>query len=187
MGNIPAFTSGRPLTRADLESMPDDGHRYELSDGVLIVSPSPRPIHQRAVARLLVALTIECPNELEVLPAPLDVVLAEDTVFIPDIVIGLRTAFTSRALVGAPVLAVEVHSPSTRLVDLELKRVRLQEAGCPNYWLVDTEIPQLRCLALRDGVYEEVAVSVGDQEILIEEPFKIRLSASSLVSNHPRN
>jgi hypothetical protein len=29
----------RPLTRANLESFPDDGHRYELIDGVLVVSP----------------------------------------------------------------------------------------------------------------------------------------------------
>ncbi|MFD9733378.1 Uma2 family endonuclease [Umezawaea sp. NPDC059074] len=165
--------------------MPDDGHRYELSDGVLIVSPSPRPVHQRAVARLLVALTAECPDDMEVLPAPLDVVLAEDTVFIPDIVIGYRTAFTTRALMGPPVLAVEVHSKSTRLVDLELKRARLQQAGCPNYWLVDTEEPHLRCLALRDGVYEEVALSVGDEEVFLSEPFKLRITAASLVSSHP--
>jgi Uma2 family endonuclease len=183
MGNVPAFASGRPLTWADLESMPDDGHRYELSDGVLIVSPSPRPIHQRAVARLLVALLADCPKDLEVLPAPVDVVLAQDTVFIPDIVIGLRENFTSRALMGPPVLAVEVHSPSTRLIDLELKRVRLQEAGCPHYWLVDTEIPQLRCLALRDGVYVEVAVSQGDKPVFLDQPYPIRLSAESLVSD----
>jgi hypothetical protein len=30
------------LTRADLADMPDDGHRYELVDGVLVVSPAPR-------------------------------------------------------------------------------------------------------------------------------------------------
>ncbi|MCS3880956.1 hypothetical protein M2359_004585 [Gordonia amarae] len=47
---------GRALTRADLDAMPDDGHRYELIDGILIVSPAPRRVHQRAVARLLVRL-----------------------------------------------------------------------------------------------------------------------------------
>lgn len=142
MEAIPAFSSGRPLTKADLESMPDDGHRFELVDGVLVMSPSPRPLHQRAVARLLVALTRNCPADLEVLPAPVDVVLADDTVLIPDVIVGKRENFTLRGLDGPPVLAIEVHSPSTRLVDLELKRARLELAGCPHYWLVDPDTPR---------------------------------------------
>jgi hypothetical protein len=32
---------GRPFTVADLDRMPDDGHRYELLDGALIGSPRP--------------------------------------------------------------------------------------------------------------------------------------------------
>ncbi|MEJ2856450.1 MULTISPECIES: Uma2 family endonuclease [unclassified Saccharothrix] len=184
-GVPPAFASGRPLTWVDLESMPDDGRRYELVDGVLLVSPSPRPVHQRAVARLVIALTAVCPPDWEVLPAPVDVVLAEDTVFIPDVVVGDRSAFTSRALIGPPVLAVEVHSPRTRLVDLELKRAKLEESGCPHYWLVDPDLPALRCLALRDGVYEEVAVSEGATVVELDEPFRVRLSALSLVSDTP--
>ncbi|WP_158840666.1 Uma2 family endonuclease [Saccharothrix deserti] len=181
----PAFPSGRPLTWGDLESMPDDGRRYELVDGVLLVSPSPRPTHQRVVARLVIELTKVCPPDWEVLPAPVDVVLAEDTVFIPDVVVGDRAAFTKRALIGPPVLAIEVHSPRTRLVDLELKRTRLQQAGCPHYWLVDPDAPSLRCLALRDGEYEEVAVSEGSTVITVTEPFEVRLSAYGLVSDHP--
>jgi Uma2 family endonuclease len=42
----------RPLTVDDLELMPDDGHRYELIDGTLIVSPSPSLRHQRVHSRL---------------------------------------------------------------------------------------------------------------------------------------
>ncbi|XVV05138.1 Uma2 family endonuclease [Actinosynnema sp. CA-248983] len=184
-GVPPAFASGRPLTWVDLESMPDDGRRYELVDGVLLVSPSPRPVHQRAVARLVIALTAVCPPDWEVLPAPVDVVLAEDTVFIPDVVVGDRSAFTTRALIGPPVLAVEVHSPRTRLVDLQLKRAKLEEAGCPHYWLVDPDLPALRCLALRDGGYEEVAVSEGAAVVELDEPFRVRLSALSLVGDTP--
>jgi hypothetical protein len=33
--------AGRPFTVAELDRMPDDGRRYELLDGVLIVSPRP--------------------------------------------------------------------------------------------------------------------------------------------------
>lgn len=54
-----------PLTRDDLETMPDDGRRYELIDGVLIVSPVPVRLHQRAVGRLYSLLDRACATELE--------------------------------------------------------------------------------------------------------------------------
>jgi hypothetical protein len=41
----------RPLTVADLDLTPDDGCRYELDDGVLVVSPAPVTIHQRVLHR----------------------------------------------------------------------------------------------------------------------------------------
>ncbi|QUQ72190.1 Uma2 family endonuclease [Kutzneria sp. CA-103260] len=186
MGSVPAFPHGRPLTRADLEAMPDDGHRYELVDGTLVMSPSPRPLHQRIVARLLIALTMNCPEHLEVLPAPVDVVLSDNTVFIPDVVVGRREDFTPTHLAGVPELVVEVLSPSTRLVDLKLKRAKYQEAGCPNYWLVDPGLPELRCLALRDGVYVQVLSAVGDEIVEVHEPFATLLSPGQLVAPYGR-
>lgn len=83
--------SGRGLTCADLDSVPDDGWRYELIDGVLIVSPAPRLVHQRVVAGMYRALHAACPPGLEVLFAPLDVVLAEDTKLQPDILVAPPT------------------------------------------------------------------------------------------------
>ena len=90
MERVRSFSQGRPLTWADLESFDDDGYRYEIVDGTLLMSPSPRPLHQRVVARLLTVLGEHCPRDLEVLPAPVDVVLADDTVLIPDVVVGRR-------------------------------------------------------------------------------------------------
>ena len=49
---------GEPFTVEDLDRMPDDGRRYELIDGMLIVSPGPRHasdlVSRGAYARSLV-------------------------------------------------------------------------------------------------------------------------------------
>ncbi len=39
-------------TLQDLDSFPDDGSRYELLDGLLLVTPAPAPGHQAVVSRL---------------------------------------------------------------------------------------------------------------------------------------
>jgi len=171
----------RPLNRADLEDLPDDGHRYELIDGTLIVSPGPELPHQDMVGNLHVLLRAACPPHLKVVLAPFDVVLADDTVLQPDLLVALREQFTRRELPGAPLLAVEVLSPSTRRVDLLLKRDRLQEAGAPSYWLVDPDAPSVTVLELREGRYEQVAYGVGDEVVEVLQPFPVTLVASALL------
>ncbi|MDP9183421.1 MAG: Uma2 family endonuclease [Actinomycetota bacterium] len=170
----------RPLTRADLEEMPDDGHRYELIDGVLIVSPGPRLGHQRVVGNLHLSLRAGCPAELQVILAPFAVALADDTEVQPDLIVAPRSQFTEKELPGAPLLAVEVLSPSTRRVDLLLKRDRLQAAGVPSYWLVDPDEPSVTVLELRDGTYVEVARAVGEQECRVEHPYPLTIVPAQL-------
>ncbi|MSR01550.1 MAG: hypothetical protein EXR94_02235 [Gemmatimonadetes bacterium] len=43
-------------TREQVLALPDDGNRYELVDGELLVSPAPRWVHQTGVKRLLFLL-----------------------------------------------------------------------------------------------------------------------------------
>lgn len=180
MATVPTLPRSRPLTRADLELMPDDGHRYELVDGVLLVSPAPRWQHQRVVGELHVLLHQACPPDLEVLLAPFDVVLADDTVLQPDLLVAPRSQFTERGLPGAPLLAVEVLSPSTRRFDLLLKRDRLEVAGVPSYWLVDPDEPSLTALELVDGAYREAAAVRGDASWTAVVPFPVTVSPGAL-------
>ena len=79
MTSMTALPFGRPLTRADLEGLPDDGHRYELIDGSLIVSPSPRHGHQTVVGNLHLLLHAACPAHLQVILAPFAVALAQNS------------------------------------------------------------------------------------------------------------
>jgi putative restriction endonuclease len=66
----PGIDPGRPFTVDDLEAMPDDGRRYELIDGMLIVSPAPVLRHQKIVTKLAALLDARCPANLHTLAAP---------------------------------------------------------------------------------------------------------------------
>jgi Uma2 family endonuclease len=81
MSAVTTLPWGRPLTRDDLEALPDDGHRYELLDGALLVTPAPGFRHQRTVVRLSAALMAVVPAGLEVLSPStrrIDLVLKHD-------------------------------------------------------------------------------------------------------------
>lgn len=173
---------GRPLTHADLDRMPDDGHRYELVDGVLLVTPAPSVRHQRVVGSLYLLLRAACPGHLEVFFAPLDVVLAADTVMQPDILVARRADLSARDLPIAPVLAVEVLSPSTARVDRTLKKARLEAAGCGSYWVVDPAEPSLTAWDLVDGEYEQRASVTGEQTYTATRPFGVTVTPASLVN-----
>ena len=185
MEAVTQLPRGREFTRSDLERMPDDGHRYELIDGSLVVTPAPKPLHQRAAFRLARLLDDACPSELEVLMAPLDVVLGANTVLQPDVLVARRDDFTERDLPTAPLLAVEVISPSTRLVDRNLKRARYEAAGCPSYWVVDPDVPSLTAWDLVEGAYVEVAAVVGVETFESRLPFPVSVTPSDLVEQEP--
>lgn len=173
---------GRPEYRQeDLRVAPDDGHRYELIDGLLIVTPAVPLRHERMLPRLFRVLDDARPASLLVLFAPCDVVLADDTVIQPDLLVAPRDAFTETDLPTAPLLAVEVLSPSTRGVDLLLKKDRLQRAGCPHYWVVDPDEPSIIAWTLADGVYREVARAVGAEQFEIASPFPVTCTPAALV------
>jgi Uma2 family endonuclease len=182
MATMTTLPFGRPLTRADLEDLPeDDGHRYELIDGVLIVSPAPRLSHQVMVGNLHVLLRQACPPELQVILAPFAVALSDDTEVQPDLLVAPRSQFSAKDLPGAPLLAIEVLSPSTRRIDLLLKRDRLQTAGVPSYWLVDPEGPSITVLELQDGAYVQTVHVVGEQAAQVSQPYLVRLVPADLL------
>ena len=173
---------GEPLTWRDLEDRPDDGRRYELNDGVLIVTPAPAWFHQRAVAGLYRTLYAACPAHLEVLFAPLDVRLAEDTVLQPDLLVVRIAEMTQRGLIGhEPVLAVEVLSPGTRSIDLHHKLERFERAGCPSYWVVDPDAPSLTVWQLREGRYVEAANVTDEARFDTAMPYDLRVVPAQLV------
>jgi Uma2 family endonuclease len=155
------------LTIDDLAVMPDDGHRFELIDGALIVTPSPATNHQVCSMRLGYLLHGRLPPELTVLAAPYDYVISESTVLEPDLLVTRTEDLTSLNLQVTPLLVVEILSPSTRRLDLGTKRTVYADAGVPGYWIIDVagRLPSLTVLTLGSGGgYDETAVVTGDEE-----------------------
>ena len=172
---------GGVFTEADLDAMPDAGNRYELVDGLIVVTPSPSLAHQRVSAELCFKLRLSCARNLRVLSAPLDVTLADHTVIQPDLLVAVPTTFAELGLLGAPRLAVEILSPSTRLYDLNTKNSALERAGCPAYWVVDPSVPSITAWELRDGTYIETQHATGDQTFTVDTPFQVSFRPADLL------
>ena len=126
-----------PFTVADLEGMPDDGRRYELIDGELLVSPAPGWAHQEAAYTLYTLLRSHCPPDLRVIGAPFAVRPDKFNEVQPDVLVARYADLTEDDLPRAPVLAVEVISPTSRLRDAHLKKAVYARLGAPSFWLVD--------------------------------------------------
>lgn len=80
-----------------------------------------------------------------------------------------------------PLLAIEVLSPSTRLVDLDLKFARYQAAGCPNYWVADPDTPSITAWRLADDRYLRVAEAAADDDFAVDSPYPVNLSPRQLL------
>jgi Uma2 family endonuclease len=173
----------RMLTVEDMENMPDDEFRYELDDGVLIVSPAPSTLHQLAVTRLAVILSAACPAGLVVL-AGVGVNISRFQHRVPDVAVVRADSLDTVFQETPPELAVEVASPRTRLYDRNRKKDVYQGFGIPAYWIVepDRDCPELTVFELRDGCYEQTVHITGDEEYRAVQPFPVAIVPSQLVT-----
>jgi len=152
----------RRLTYDDLATFPDDGKRYEIIGGELLVSPAPRPKHQEISRRLSERFSTLLMHQLgraKVYPAPIDVRFSPEDVVEPDLVVirtERRAIVGELAIDGAPDLIVEVLSPSTRAYDEVAKAALYAREGVTEYWLVDPESATVRIFTLTGGQYEPV-------------------------------
>ena len=173
----------RPFDLEDLFDTPDDGCRYEVLDGALVVSPPPSTRHQRVVRELLVLLReAGAAHGLEVLPAPVAWHIGPGQVPEPDLIVVDPSAVGERAVEGTPALVVEVLSAFGRTRDLEEKRRLYSAAGCPRYWIVDPDVPSVLVLRLEGSEYVEEARVTGPEVYRSTEPVAVSLAPAHLVS-----
>ena len=135
-----AVTAPR-YTVAELEYFPDDGNRYELLDGVLLVTPAPEQVHQLVAGRLQARISMALPQSIGAVVGPGVVVSPPGTQLQPDVLV-----YPARFPVAAKWtditehwLAIEIFSPSSRVYDRQFKRAAYLELGVQQVWLVDIE------------------------------------------------
>ncbi len=129
-------------TVADLEAIPDDGNRYEILHGELLVTPLPSTGHQRIAMRLSVLTVLWCRAHTGwTVLAPGGVHISETTWLEPDLAVyaAPESANLSWREMPPPLLVVEVLSPSTRRRDRHRKRPTYLSHGVREVWLVDQD------------------------------------------------
>jgi Uma2 family endonuclease len=131
----------RVWTRDEVLALPEDGNRYELVDGELLVTPSPRWLHQRAVGVLFRLLDDYLTRHrfATAMMSPADLDLRARQVVQPDVFVVNGIGDRDWKEVGIPLLVAEVLSPSREAFDREVKRKRFQRSGVPTYWIVDVD------------------------------------------------
>ncbi|MEV0032962.1 Uma2 family endonuclease [Nocardia sp. NPDC050793] len=179
-------------TSADLDRMPDDGLRYEVLNGQLVVNAFPTPRHQWVIKRLESALEAVRSDGYEVMQG-VGVLIGDDEP-IPDlIVVSGPIDWDGR---GIPVeqveLAVEVVSKSTTLQDRMVKPVLYSEAGIPNYWrfefnpfkgqLPGESLPVAFVHALGgDSSYEPTHRVAAGEKVTVRTPFEFTIDPAALL------
>ena len=162
--NQEARYRGLRMTADDYLAAQDDGHRYELINGVVCMSPSPSRPHQKVIGeiyRQLANFLVRRPIGEAIVKV--DVRFAEDLVYRPDVVFvsAEKAAHCGARITVVPDLVVEVISPDSRRYDHETKKGDYERCGVREYWLVDPEKREFVFYRLEDGRYVRVSAS-GD-------------------------
>ncbi len=150
-------------TYDDYAALPEDGHRYEIVNGVLVMAPAPSPEHQEIVLEIASYLRthVKLAGLGRVFPAPVDVDLGSKNVFQPDVVVVLNAHLdrvAAKKIVGAPDLVVEVVSPGSGVMDRIAKYAVYARAGIPEYWIVNPLRETIEVFVLEDGEYHSLGV-----------------------------
>jgi Uma2 family endonuclease len=155
----------------------------ELWNGEIIMSPAPHPDHQEIVlnfAESLKAFTTK--GRLgKVYISPLDVVLTQRRVVQPDVffISEARLGIIKDYINGVPDLAMEVISEGSWHRDRIEKKALYEQAGLPEYWIVDPDSETIEVFTLDKGVYQlhSRAVSAETAHSKLLEGFGISFKA----------
>jgi Uma2 family endonuclease len=120
---------------------PEDGTRYELHDGEVVLVPPPKPVHvwiQNLLVRWLTAQALGrgyADKEFPYRPTTNLQFWYADVAYLP--IEDWRAMQTNEYLVYSPPLLIEVLSPSNRPAKIRRQRVAAFSGGTKEFWVVD--------------------------------------------------
>lgn len=159
------------FTYDDYLLFPDDRNRHQIIEGEHYMTPSPILYHQdisRNLQKILVEF-VEAHNLGKIYDAPVDVVLSDINVVVPDLVFvsgANASILLEKYIAGAPDLIVEILSESTKRIDLDLKLKLYAKFGVPEYWIVDPKKKTVSVYRLAEGGYSEKKVFAETEELI---------------------
>jgi Uma2 family endonuclease len=168
----PVTTTMRWTTR-DLELLPDDGRRYEIIDGELLVTRAPHWGHQKTCGNILAELRIWSKKtglgEVAINPG---IIFSDTDNVIPDVVWASRERLAvlldeAGHLTAAPELVVEVLSPGAdnQRRDKDLKLRLYSTRAVQEYWVVNWQLQQLEVYRREDNKLSFVATLLAKDTI----------------------
>lgn len=171
------------FTVGDLDSFPDDGHRRELLDGLVVVTPPPGLGHQLVSANLHALLHGAKSPYQAVLAAPFGLRLDAITQLEPDLAVVARVAVKGPVLERPPQLVVEIASPSTASYDRRHKSVAYADFGVPHFWIVDPRPAWLSIatFVLAGGRYRADVVAYPGDEFKVVDPIALSFDPKVLL------
>jgi Uma2 family endonuclease len=165
-----------------VRALPDDGNRYEVVAGHLLVSPAPSWRHGDAVGELYALLRGYCRKHRvgHAKIAPQDVEfdqqnMVEPDLFVVPLVNGMKPL--EWGAVRRLLLAVEVLSPGTARHDRFTKRTLYQAREVPEYWIVDPNTRMVERWRPGEDRPEMLAESLVWQPDAAQPPLAIDLPA----------
>ncbi|MEV8509458.1 Uma2 family endonuclease [Actinoplanes sp. NPDC051475] len=165
-----------PWTEPDLHLFPQDGHRYEIVDGSLHVTPPLAEEHETVVRALVTALRAAAPEGWWVCTR-LGIELGTSKL-IPDVtVLRPRSSGASWADPADVALVIEVETDTSRRYDRLLKPDVYAEAGIDGYWRVEPlPEPELHVYELGPDGYQPAQTIRGAGPVKVDAPFPVRIS-----------
>jgi Uma2 family endonuclease len=192
--NTPTVVSGPPQghwSQADWESLPADGLRYEIIEGVLYMSTAPSSFHQWILSNLYDLIGHPAKKQGLGLPffAPIGVFMPGCDPVQPDFVLVLmahKSIVRDRRIYGVPDLIVEILSPGSVSYDQEVKLAAYARAGVPEYAIITPEMRTLSLYRLKEpGVYDPPQRFNAGDKLFFKCLPDIHLTTGDLFANAP--
>ncbi len=156
----------QPLSFEEFEALEQqEGYTYELIDDTAYIWPTPSIEHQRIRGRVYIAmLAALAGKEFEPIQS-VDLILEKNN-FVPDIMVLRDDDFNSDRQETPPLIVAEVLSPSSANRDHFIKRIKYEQLGIKEYWIVS---PDDKCIMVisyatgsqrmyRDGVAKSIVI-----------------------------